>query len=135
MLVTLSPKRINKGDSSKLVIEESYFTEWIDLQNSSKLQKEFIDSLNVKHHPFTDLYAFYNSYLDKIFAFNASKHSGQLKTNQETKIVLEQISFCEAKIIECKNKIKKETNFNNQVNLNIELKKMNEKLKELKERL
>ena len=45
MLVTLSPKRINKGDSSKLVIEESYFTDWIDLQNSSKLQKEFIGTV------------------------------------------------------------------------------------------
>ena len=135
MLVTLSPKRINKGDSSKLVIEESYFTDWIDLQNSSKLQKEFIDSLNIKHHPFTDLYAFYNSYLDKLFALNASKHSGQLNTTQETKIVLEQISFCEAKIIEFKNKIKKETNFNEKVNLNIELKKANDRLNELKGKL
>jgi hypothetical protein len=135
MIVNISPKRINKSDSSKLVVEESHFTDWINLETPLELEREFIKSLEAKNHPFTDLYAFYNSYLDRIIAFNASKHSGQLNTTEETKAILEQISVCEAKITELKSKIKKETNFNDKVNLNIELKKANDKLNDLKGKL
>ena len=132
IMVNVSPKRISKSDSSKLVVEESHFTDWIDFENPSHLEAEFIKSLEARNHPFTDLYAFYNSYLDRIIAFNASKYSGQLNTTEETKAILTQISVCEAKITELKNKIKKETSFSDKVNLNIELKKMNDKLNDLK---
>ncbi|MDO9206697.1 MAG: DUF4391 domain-containing protein [Sulfuricurvum sp.] len=134
-MLNISPKRINKGDSSKLVVEESHFTDWIDLENPSQLETAFIESLGAKNHPFTDLYAFYNSYLDKLIAFNASKHSGTLSVNEDTKAILEEITTHEAKIIEFKNKIKKETNFNDKVNLNIELKKVNDRLNTLKGKL
>lgn len=135
VMVTISPKRINKGDSSKLVVEESHFTDWINLESPSELETAFIESLAAKNHPFTDLYALYNSYLDKLIAFNASKHSGTLSVNEDTKAILEEITANEAKITELKNKIKKETNFNDKVNLNIELKKANDRLSELKGKL
>jgi hypothetical protein len=134
-MLNSSPKRINKGDGSKLVVEESHFTDWIDLENPSQLETAFIESLGAKNHPFTDLYAFYNSYLDKLIAFNASKHSGTLSVNEDTKAILEEITAHEAKITELKNKIKKETNFNDKVNLNIELKKANDRLNTLKGKL
>lgn len=135
MLVSVSPKRINKGDSSKLVVEESHFTDWIDLENPSQLETAFVESLRAKNHPFTDLYAFYNSYLDKLIAFNASKHSGTFSTNEDTKAILEEIAVCEAKITELRNKIKKETNFNDKVNLNMELKKVSDRINILKKSL
>lgn len=135
MMVNISPKRINKSDSSKLVVEESHFTDWINLENPSQLEAAFIEILVAKNHPFTDLYAFYNSYLDKLIAFNASKHSGTLSSNEDTKTILEEITAYEAKITELKSKIKKETNFNDKVNLNIELKKANDRLNELKGKL
>lgn len=135
IMVNISPKRINKGDSSKLVVEESHFTDWIDTLNPSEIEIAFMESLAAKNHPFTDLYAFYNSYLDKLIAFNASKHSGILSSNEATKVILEEIAAHEAKITELKNKIKKETNFNDKVNLNIELKKANDRLNTLKEKL
>lgn len=135
LLVNISPKRINKSDSSKLVVEESHFTDWIDTQSPSEIETAFMESLAAKNHPFTDLYAFYNSYLDKLIAFNASKHSGTLSINEATKAILEEIAAHEAKITELKNKIKKETNFNDKVNLNIELKKTNDRLHEQKNKL
>ena len=50
-------------------------------------------------------------------------------------MILENIQKTEAQIIDIKNKIKKETNFNDKVNMNLELKKLNDKLKSLKEDL
>lgn len=133
--INISPKRINKNDNTKLVVVESYFTKWIDLQNNYKIEQEFLNSLKIQNHPFTDFLSFYNSYLDKIVAFNASQYSGTLNVNEATKEILEQIASYEARISELKSKIKKETNFNDKVNMNIELKKMKNRVNDLKEKL
>lgn len=131
----ISPKRINKNDSTKLVVEDSYFTEWIDTQNVSKIESDFIASLEIQNQPFTDFYAFYNSYLDRIVSFNASKHSGTLNLNESTRETLQEIESIEVSIKEIVSKIKKETNIKDKVNMNIELKKLNDKIDELKGKL
>ena len=130
--INISPKRINKNDSSKLVVEESYFTEWIDLDNSSEIEQEFLESLEIKNHPFTNFYEFYNSYLNKLIALNASQYTGSLEQGKDTKEVLREIQEVELSVIDIISKIKKETDIRDKVNLNIELKKLNEKLENLK---
>ena len=131
----LSPKRINKADSSKLVVEEVHFSKWIDFSNLTNIDKTFLQSLNINNHPFTNLLAFYESFIDKLISYNASKYIGILATSKDIKEILEEIQKIEAQITEVKNKIKKETNFNDKVNMNLELKKLNDKLKSLKEDL
>lgn len=131
----LSPKRINKADSSKLVVEEVHFSKWIDFSNLTNIDKSFLQILNINNHPFTNLLAFYESFIDKLVSFNASKYIGILATSKDIKEILEEIQNLEANIVEVKNKIKKETNFNNKVNMNMELKNLNDKLKSLKEDL
>ncbi len=133
--INISPKRINKNDSTKLVVEDTYFTKWIDLENISSLEQNFFNSIAIQNHPYTDFLSFYNSYLDKIVAFNASEHSGNLIANENTKATLDEIASCEIKITEIRNKIKKETIFSDKVNMNIELKKFNDKFKNLKNSL
>ena len=131
----LSPKRINKADSSKLVVEEVHFSKWIDFSNLTNIDKSFLQSLNINNHPFTNLLAFYESFIDKLISYNASIYIGILATSKDIKEILEEIQNLEANIVEVKNKIKKETNFNNKVNMNIELKKLNDKLNITKEQL
>jgi hypothetical protein len=89
----------------------------------------------VQNHPFTDFLSFYNSYLDKIVVFNASVYNGGLSVNEDTKAILDEIALCETKITELKNKIKKETSFNDKVSMNIELKKVKDKLNNLKSKI
>ena len=131
----LSPKRINKADSSKLVVEEVHFSKWIDFSNLTNIDKTFLQSLSINNHPFTNLLAFYESFIDKLISYNASIYSGTFSISKDTKMILENIQKTEAQIIDIKNKIKKETNFNDKVNMNLELKKLNDKLKSLKEDL
>ncbi len=130
--INLSNKRINKSDSTKLFVEEEYFTPWLNLESLTAIEKEFLESLHVKEHPFTDLYAFYKSYLDKLLALNASKFSGNLHVKETTEALLKEIQALHVKINELKSKLKKETVFNAKVALNIEIKKMNDKIEELK---
>ncbi|MDA3907522.1 MAG: DUF4391 domain-containing protein [Sulfurimonas sp.] len=130
--INISPKRINKNDSSKLVVEESYFTEWIDLDNSTEIEQEFLKNLEIKNHPFTNFLEFYYSYLNKLLAFNASQYTGSLEHSEDTKELLAEIQEVEVHISEIVSKIKKETDIRDKVNLNIELKKLNERLENLK---
>ena len=135
LCLCLSPKRINKSDSSKLVVEEVHFSRWIDFENLTNIDKTFLQSLNINNHPFTNLLAFYESYIDKLISYNASIYSGNFLISKDTKQILENIQKIEAQIIEIKNKMKKETNFNEKVNMNMQLKNLNDKLKFLKEDL
>ena len=130
--INMSPKRVNKNDSSKLVVEESYFTEWIDLDSSSAIEQEFLKGLEIENHPFTNFFEFYNSYLNKLVAFNASQYSGSLEQSEDTRELLREIQGIELNINDIISKIKKETDIRDKVNLNIELKKFNDKLESLK---
>ena len=133
--INISPKRLNISDVSKLVVEEQYFTKWIDFKNLTSIDETFLHSLNINNHSFRNFLAFYESFIDKLVSYNASIYSGTFSISKDTKMILENIQKTEAQIIDIKNKIKKETNFNDKVNMNLELKKLNDKLKSLKEDL
>ncbi len=133
--INISPKRLNISDVSKLVVEEQYFTKWIDFKNLTSIDETFLHSLNINNHSFRNFLAFYESFIDKLISYNASIYSGIFSISKDTKMILENIQKTEAQIIDIKNKIKKETNFNEKVNMNMQLKNLNDKLKFLKEDL
>lgn len=133
--INISPKRINKNDSTKLVAEESFVGKWINLDKISDIENQFLKSLELQNHPFSNFFEFYNSYLNKLIAFNASAYSGSLHVSEDAREQLREMQELEAKSKEVTVKIKKETNIRDKVNLNIELKQLSEKLNELKGRL
>ena len=102
------------------------------MNNPNKLGLDFIASLEIQNHPFTNFFAFYNSYLDKIIAFNASEYTGSLNSSENTRELLQDIQEIEVKIAEVKSKIKKESNFRDKVKMNIELKNLSDELEKLK---
>ncbi len=95
------------------------------MDNITNIEKEFIKSLDIHNQSFTNFLFCYTSYLDKILSLNASKFSGTLNINNDTdtKTILDDIPKIDIQIAELKSKIKKETNFSDKVNLNIEVKK------------
>jgi len=135
LAMSICPKRINKSDSSKLVVEEEHFSKWLDFDSLNEIEKKFLNNLNITKHPFTDFLSFYESILDTLIAFNASKYTGIINISKDTKKSLEEIQSLEINITEIKNKIKKETSFNEKVTMNINLKKINDKLEDLKGKL
>jgi hypothetical protein len=130
--LSLCVKRINKADSSKLVVDEVNFSEWIDLNSINEIDKKFLENLNINNHPFTDFLSFYESIINVLISFEASKYTGTINFSKGTKKLLSEIQSIEINITELKNRIKKETNFNEKVNMNIELKKLNDIFKFLK---
>jgi len=135
LAISICPKRINKSDSSKLVVVEEYFSKWLDFNSLSEVEKKFLNSLNINKHPFTDFLSFYESIIDTIIAFKLAKYTGNINISKDTKKLLKEIQSLEINITEIKNKIKKETSFSEKVSMNINLKEINDKLKDLKGKL
>ena len=133
--INISPKRINITDTAKLVVEEQYYTKWIDTNNLTELSSEFLNSLDSINHPFTNFKDFFTSLVKSIIAFNASEISGKFESKEDTRLLLQDIKNIEAIIQDIKSKIQKETNFNDKVKLNIDLKTQKDKLEKLKEKL
>ena len=133
--INISPKRINITDTAKLVVEEQYYTKWIDTNNLTEISSEFLNSLDIKNHPFTNFKDFFISFTQSVISLNTSEISGKFKSNQDSKFILDKINKINSEIQELKAQIKKETNFNNKVKLNIELKNKKDNLLDFKEKL
>ena len=133
--INISPKRINITDTAKLVVEEQYYTKWIDTNNLTEVSSEFLISLDTLKHPFSNFKDFFISLTQSVISLNTSEISGKFKSNQDSKFILDKINKINSEIQELKAQIKKETNFNNKVKLNIELKNKKDNLLDFKEKL
>ena len=133
--INISPKRINITDTAKLVVEEQYYTKWIDTNNLTEVSSEFLNSLDTLKHPFSNFKDFFISLTQSVISLNTSEISGKFKSNQDSKFILDKINKINLEIQELKAQIEKETNFNNKVKLNIELKNKKDNLLDFKEKL
>ncbi len=133
--INISPKRLNITDVTKLVVEEQYFTTWIDTNNQTELEIKFLNSFDSIKHPFTNFKDFFESLTKSVITINASAISGKFESKEDTREILQEIKSIELLIQDIKSKIQKETNFNDKVKLNIELKLQKDKIDKLMEKL
>jgi len=134
--INLSTKRINQNDKSKLITDEEFTTNFIDVNNQSQKEQEFLKSLELQNQSFVNFKEFYNDLVKKVVALKLSKDSQTLITPKETsKETLAKIYKLEEKIKELKNRINKETHFNEKVNLNVELKSLHDELDRIKDEI
>ena len=126
-------KKINKQDSTKLTVTREYFTEWIDTGKMGTKERAFVESLQIQNQSFADFEHFYRDMTDRIIALNLSKYTEQLiQPPQKSNELLDTITTLETEIKELKKRIQKETHFSEKVNLNIALKRLQDKLDEVK---
>ena len=90
--INISPKRINITDTAKLVVEEQYYTKWIDTNNLTEVSSEFLNSLDTLKHPFSNFKDFFISLTQSVISLNTSEISGKFKSNQDSKFILDKIN-------------------------------------------
>ena len=135
--ISTALKHINQADTSKLTIDEYFYSEWIDLSTPSEAQKAFLESLQIRKLSFENFYAFYQDICDRIVALQASTMGSGFSTDQtsQKKQILDKIYPLEEQIVSLKNAIKKESQFNAKVRLNMQVKKLTEQIEELKKQM
>lgn len=125
--LSLANKRINQADKSKLLVTEEFLTEMIDSQNLSEIQKDFLNDCYLKKLSSLNLYEFYQDLVKRLISLGAANYSGNYgETTIEKTLIrrkyLKQIIDLENEISVLKSDLKKETQFNRKVELNVEIK-------------
>ena len=113
-------QRVNQSDSSKNTIEEFVFTGWFD-SNCSLFAK-----LDIKQMRFTNFFALYSDIVDAISVYNVSAimPDDTFITGTEARLLLAEIQNIEQQITALRAKIKSEIQFNRKMELNIEIKRL-----------
>lgn len=113
-------QRINQSDKSKNTIEELINTEW--LNNTSQL----FNMLDIKQMALTNFYTLYSDIFDSISIYNASivLQTKVDLTGEEARQVISKIEAIEQGISSLRAKFKKETQFNRRMEINIQIKKL-----------
>ena len=127
-------QRTNLADPSRNTIEEFIFTDWIDLSNLTDKDKRLLEGLEIKKLSHLNYYRFYSDIVDKLIIYNASKLVDDYiegKTASEVKEIYDRVVELDEVVKNLKLKIKSETQLNRRIELNVEIKKLEFKKKEM----
>lgn len=114
-------QRSSQNDSEKNVLEESVYTAWLDSAEFEKLSVA-LDFQKLRNGNFYELYS---DMVDGISVFNAHQSGmAEVADGDEARALLAQQQATEAKIAALRAELKKETQFNRKVELNMEIKRL-----------
>lgn len=139
--ISTAIKRLSKTEKNKTVVEESNITNWLDISSLSENDKKFIESISLGKIPYTNLFDFYKTINNKIYMFNMSDKIGEYedisdkKALEEGKQISEQIEKLQAELKKTLSKIKRESQFNKKMELNVKAVEINKKIEKLKGKL
>ena len=116
----MAHQRTSQSDSNKNTIEEFISTDW--LSNDSAL----FAKLDIKQMRFTNFYTLYSDIVDAISIYRLSTimPTDDRITGAEARELSAKIEDIEQRIISLRSKLKKETQFNRKMELNIEIKRL-----------
>lgn len=113
-------QRTNQSDSSKNTIEEFIATGWLTSDSA------LFDKLDIKQMRFTNFYTLYSDIVDVISIYKLSTimPMDDNITGAEARELSTKIEDIEQRIISLRSKLKKENQFNRKMELNIEIKRL-----------
>ena len=140
--LNIAEKRINRADSNKIVTVTFNDTDWIDLGAPNPWQKEFLKDFCIKNFSYRDLYAFYQDALKRIIGLNCAElserytlGSGNGLLTEDRARGLKEVEKLQQEQVEIRNKLQKEKNMGTKVQLNTQMKKVNDRIEAIKREL
>jgi hypothetical protein len=138
--LNVASKRINKADRDRMVVEQIQDTDWIDLNTVSETEEDFLESCNIRNLSFNDFRAFYQDIEGRITAYNCARMTGDFRidSGDKTRVrreALGEIHALEQTQIELRAALKKESQFNRKVDLNVKLNSTQQQVETMKSRL
>ncbi len=140
LLINAAYKRINQLDEDKATYTELIFSNWINMDQPNQIENSFIKSLSIKNLSYANFYKFYTELVDRIIAFNIACIKGEFRIEDHHKLLkskdtLERIIKLQLETGQLKRMIKKESQFNRRIELNMKIRKLESQIKENKKAL
>ncbi|AZJ36388.1 DUF4391 family protein [Tenacibaculum singaporense] len=139
-IINVTEKRINLVDKNKLVVVKDYNTPEISKLYKNEQSEAFFKSLDFNTLDKKNLEMIYKSYIQAVVQYQIASVTGNYKkrTKARTAIDMQYLADIEqlkTDITSLVNQIKKESQFNSKIKLNILIQKKKNRIKELKKRL
>lgn len=126
-LLALGDSVINRNDSSKHVIKEILMTTWLNINGLNAKEQIFLESIHISNLSSRNLYKLYQDLIEHVVRFNASLLTNTYIEKTDAKIIKGQydaITDLDKQIEGIKAKIKKESQFNKRLELNVQVKRL-----------
>lgn len=135
--LSVAHQREHKADSEKITLTEHRMTDWIRLMNLDIFDEKLFDDLKLDNLSKINFYELYSDMVDSVTLYNSSKQVGRILTisASEAKEINNQIYEIDKEMRKLKAAIKKETQFNKQAEINMELHKLKVKKEDLRSQL
>ena len=152
LAISLADKRINQADSSKLVIEFSYNSQWFNVGSLKDNEKEFLNGFSLKNASSVNYYELYQDFIAKLISLetsyilysylknsctNIERRSSQANkvdtfdehlltalSNEEKTRLLKELASLEGELSNIRNKLKKELQMSEKMRLNVQARKV-----------
>ncbi|MFU1545942.1 DUF4391 domain-containing protein [Aeromonas veronii] len=162
LALSLADKRINQADKTKWVVEHVYCTPWFTPHHLSGEQQVFLLDFSLKNAANLNYYALYQDLIAMLIALQTSTISGRYlaknqalqhlqavgqpappvvgasvadQSNSEKVALLTQLASLEAQLNAIRNKLKKETQMNTKMRLNVEARQLKMMMADIKAQL
>ncbi|MCS2152025.1 DUF4391 domain-containing protein [Scandinavium goeteborgense] len=152
LAISLADKRINQADSSKLVIEFFYNSQWFNVRSLKDNENEFLNDFSLKNVSSVNYYELYQDFIAKLIALETSyisyayhkngcadseRCSSQANkadtfdeslytemSNEEKTRLLKELASLEGELSNIRNKLTKELQMSEKMRLNVQARKV-----------
>lgn len=132
--LSVAPKRFSQVEKEAIVVEEFLTTGWIDLEKPSNSEQAFLETLRFSSLPHTHFLAFYSALVDRFIALDCASFTRNYQLDCEEisqEARRKRLAVChdiEGKILKLRATLRKETQFNRKMELNIQIKQLEKQL-------
>lgn len=139
-VVSTTEKRINQNDSSRRTIASSQLSPTVSKLYKTDSSEAFFTGLSFTTLDKTNLQTSYESYAHAIVQLQVAKATGiitrrsRVRSNEDMEL-LQKLEMLESEVLRLAKQIKKESQFNNRLFLNTEIKKHRDAISDIKKQL
>lgn len=141
LCVSTCVKRLNKVNKNHVVLQKIHRTGWFHGEEDNLIEKSFLNSMELSRLSFTNFYDFYKDIDLAVKAFQDAKFIGMfhvVKDDEERlqhDTIVKKVQEIEDEINKLRNAIKKESQFNKKVEMNIKVQQLKKELETIKSKL
>lgn len=147
--LSLANKRQSLADHQKLTVESFFNSHWIDGDRLLPIERDFLNTLKIDQLDWGNYYRFYQGLVNRLVALQAARHTGQFQlesphperanensgTPSGRQSVLREIEQLEEEYNRLRGTLKKESQFNRRLTLNMQIKQCQQQIQRLTDHL
>lgn len=141
LLISTGLKRLNKVDTTNVVLEDIHRSGWFNVEDNNEITRGFLNTIHLSNVRFSTFFDLYQDLDMAVVSLQNVRVTGKYNVAnsreeyEEQQKVIQQIQELEQEITKHKTAMKKESQFNKKVELNMMIQKLTQEAIELKKKL